>query len=80
MFRFSKDDDSPRQRQLRGLSLFSTLSPRELKTVDGLLHERSFLQDEVIFDQGEEGQALYIIESGKVLICRQGQSAGGKIA
>lgn len=80
MFRFSKDDDSPRQRQLRGLSLFSTLNPRELKTVDGLLHERSFLQDEVIFDQGEEGQALYIIESGKVLICRQGQSAGGKIA
>jgi len=80
MFLFSKDEDSPRIRQLRALSLFSTLSPRELKTVDGLLHERSFLKDEVIFDQGEEGQALYIIESGKVLICRQGQSADGRIA
>lgn len=80
MFLFSKDEDSPRIKQLRALSLFSTLSPRELKTVDGLLHERSFLQDEVIFDQGEEGQALYIIESGKVLICRQGQPTGGKIA
>ncbi len=80
MFLFSKDEDSPRIRQLRALSLFSTLSPRELKTVDGLLHERSFLKDEVIFDQGEEGQALYIVESGKVLICRQGQSADGRIA
>jgi CRP/FNR family transcriptional regulator, cyclic AMP receptor protein len=80
MFLFSKDEDSPRSRQLRALSLFSTLSPRELKTVDGLLHERNYLQDEVIFDQGEEGQALYIIESGKVLICRQGVAAGGKIA
>ncbi|MBV6474744.1 MAG: cyclic nucleotide-binding domain-containing protein [Rhodocyclaceae bacterium] len=80
MFLFSKEEDSPRLKQLRALSLFSTLGPRELKTVDGLLHERSFLKDEVIFDQGEEGQALYIIESGKVLICRQGQPTGGKIA
>lgn len=80
MFLFSKDEDSTRSRQLRALSLFSTLSPRELKTVDGLLHERNYLQDEVIFDQGEEGQALYIIESGKVLICRQGVPTGGKIA
>lgn len=80
MFLFSKNEDSPRLNQLRALSLFSTLSPRELKTVDGLLHERSYLKDEVVFDQGEEGQALYIIESGRVLICRQGQPSGGKIA
>ncbi len=80
MFLFSKDEDSLRIKQLRALPLFSTLKPRELKTVEGLLHKRTFLQDEVIFDQGEEGQALYIIESGKVLICRQGQPVAGKIA
>lgn len=80
MFLFRRDEDSSRIEQLRALSLFSTLSPRELKTVDGLLHERSFLKDEVIFDEGEEGQALYIIKSGKVLICRQGMPTGGKIA
>ena len=50
MFLFSKDEDSPRLKQLRALSLFSTLSPRELKTADNLLHERSYLQGEVIFD------------------------------
>lgn len=80
MFLFSKNEESPRLSQLRALSLFSTLSPRELKTVDGLLHERIFLQGEVVFDQGEEGQALYVIESGRVLICRQGQPVAGKIA
>lgn len=80
MFLFSKDEDSPRIKQLRGLSLFSTLSPRELKTVDGLLHERNYLKGEVIFDQGDEGQALYIVQSGMVLICRQGQPSEGRIA
>jgi len=80
MFLFSRQEEFPRLEQLRALSLFSTLSPRELKTVDALLHQRSFIKDEVIFDQGEEGQALYIIESGLVLICRQGQPAAGRIA
>lgn len=80
MFHFSKNDVSPRLQQIRALSLFATLGPRELKVVDGLLHERSYLKDEVIFDEGEEGQALYIIMAGKVLICRQGQPEAGRIA
>jgi len=80
MFLFSRQEEFPRLKQLRALSLFSTLNPRELKTVNALLHQRSFIRDEVIFDQGEEGQALYIIESGLVLICRQGQPAAGRIA
>lgn len=79
MFLFSNDDVSPRLRQIQALSLFSTLGPRELKVVDGLLHERSYFKDEIVFDEGEEGQALYIIMSGKVLICRQGQPVDGRI-
>lgn len=50
------------------MALFSTLTARELKIVDGLLHIRQFLADEVIFDEGEEGQALYIIFSGSVAV------------
>jgi len=79
MFVFSKDQLSPRLVQIQSLSLFSTLSPRELKVVDGLLHERNYLKGEIIFDEGEEGQALYIVMSGKVLICRQGQPVTGKL-
>jgi CRP/FNR family cyclic AMP-dependent transcriptional regulator len=61
---------SPRLERLHQLSLFVNLTPAELQIVDGLLHERNFLEGEVIFDEGEEGQAIYIIASGEVLISR----------
>ena len=58
---------------LRALSLFADLSARELKIVQGVLHERAYLAGEVIFDEGEDGNALYIVRTGRVLICRQGR-------
>ncbi len=61
---------SPRLQRLKNLALFSTLTPRELKIADGLLHKRRFLAGEIIFDEGEEGQALYIVLSGAVSVCR----------
>ena len=70
---------TPRTERLRALSLFVNLTPRELKIVEGLLHERQFLKDEVIFDKGDEGQAIYIIIDGSVLICPQGKSVEGQI-
>ena len=71
---------SPRLERLRNLSLFVNLTPAELQIADGLLHERNYLEGEVIFDQGDEGQAIYIVTSGEVLICRQGQGDAGQVA
>ena len=71
---------TPRLERLHNLSLFVNLTPGELQIVDGLLHERDYLEGEVIFDEGEEGQAIYIVASGEVLICRQGQSEAGRVA
>ncbi len=68
---FGPSKSSPRLERLHGLSLFVNLTPAELRIVDGLLHERSYLAGEVIFDEGEEGQAIYIIASGEVLISRR---------
>jgi len=48
--------------------------------VAGLLHERRYEQGEVIFDEGEESQALYVVISGKVAIFRQGEPETGKLA
>lgn len=59
--------------ELSAISLFADLSVRELKIVQGLVHERDYLAGEVVFDEGEEGNALYIVRSGRVLICRQGR-------
>ena len=72
--------EHPRIAQIRQLFLFATLRPRELRVVDGLLNERSDRQDEIIFDEGEEGQTLYVMLSGRVLICRQGDPVAGRIA
>jgi len=58
---------------LRYVPLFSGLSTHELNTLDDLLHQRSYVRDEIIFDQGEEGQAIYFVLSGKVLISRGDQ-------
>jgi len=61
---------SPRLHRLKNSALFSSLTALELQIVDGLMHERRYLSDEIVFDQGEEGQALYLITSGRVAISR----------
>jgi CRP/FNR family cyclic AMP-dependent transcriptional regulator len=71
---------SPRTAHLQRLGLFSTLSAKELRVIDSLLHERNYLKGEVVFDTGEEGQALYIVLSGKVAVCRQGEFEKARIA
>jgi len=64
----------PRLARLHSIPLFSTLDARGLNIVDGMLHERSYADGEVIFDQGEVGQALYLIFEGNVLISHHGGS------
>lgn len=77
---FRPKTESPRLERLRHLSLFVHLTPAELRIIDGLLHERDYLEGEIIFDEGEEGQAIYIIAKGEVLICRQAQPDGSRAA
>jgi len=61
---------NPRLQLLKNVVLFKDLSTRELAMVDHLLHERRYLADEVIFDEGEEGQGLFVVLSGRVKITR----------
>lgn len=71
---------TPRLERLRSLSLFVDLTPAELRIVDGLVHERDYNQNEVVFDEGDEGQAIYIVIDGEILIQRQGHGDNGKLA
>ena len=70
---FAKHQPAQRLAELKKLSLFVDLSRREMKIVDGFMHERSYLENEIVFDEGDEGQAIYFILAGRVLICPQGQ-------
>jgi CRP-like cAMP-binding protein len=66
--------------RLRNVSLFATLNPRELAIVAGFLHDREYTTGEIVFDEGEEGQALYVVFSGEVIICRPGHRESGHLA
>jgi CRP-like cAMP-binding protein len=77
---FREKFETPGLARLREIPLFEELRAGELKIVDNLLHERDYVKDEIIFDEGEEGQAIYLIFNGKVLICRQGRPIDGAIA
>ena len=50
------------------MSLFKELSPRELREVDELLHERIYQKDEIIFDEGDIGLGLFIVVTGRVKV------------
>jgi CRP-like cAMP-binding protein len=75
-----KKTESTNLARLRALSLFSDLKASELEIINNLLHERDYVKNEIVFDEGEEGQAIYFIFSGSVLISRQGRPIEGKIA
>jgi CRP-like cAMP-binding protein len=63
-----------RLRELNKMGLFDGLTRREIRVVDGFMHERTYLKGEVIFDEGEQGEAFYLVLEGRVLICHQGQA------
>ena len=64
-----------RLRELKKMSLFADLKRRELRVVDGFMHQRNYLKNEVIFDEDDQGEAFYIVLEGKVLICKSAQVA-----
>ena len=58
---------------LKTVPFFNELAHRQLKTVSGILFERNFEADEIIFAEGQPGAALFLILDGKVAVemCRQ---------
>lgn len=57
---------------LKTMSFFNELSHRQLKNVSGIMFERSYDTDELIFEEGQPGAALFLILAGRVAIelCR----------
>jgi CRP-like cAMP-binding protein len=55
---------------LRGLKLLAGLSPTQLEDVSSRLKPVRFRQGEVIIREGDPGQEMYFIESGRVQVVR----------
>ncbi len=61
---------------LGSLPLFETLNTRELAELVAVAVPRSFQRGEVIFQEGSQGDVMYVIRKGRVLIKRE--HAGGR--
>jgi len=61
---------------LGSLPLFETLNTRELAELVAVAVPRSFERGEVIFQEGSQGDVMYVIRKGRILIKRE--HAGGR--
>lgn len=55
---------------LKRVPMFAALSPADLKQVAAIATEEIFPDGEVIAEQGEPGDAMFVIVSGEVRVCR----------
>ena len=53
---------------LSKIPIFKDLSKKELKSIERILHRRTYHAGEVIFNEGDPGVGMYIIENGHVNI------------
>jgi CRP-like cAMP-binding protein len=63
---------------LRGLKLLAGLSASQLEDVSGRLRAARFRQGEAILREGEPGEEMYFLESGRVQVVR-GHGAGATV-
>lgn len=56
---------------LRNVPLFSTLTRRELRHLNSIVHHRTYQADEFLFRKGQPGAAMFIIKSGEINILDQ---------
>jgi CRP/FNR family transcriptional regulator, cyclic AMP receptor protein len=59
------------EKSLLAIPPFQSLSKRELDLLFSVIHNRSYLANECIFQQGDPGIGLYIIREGEVKIERK---------
>lgn len=70
IFRSNKEK-RPLEDLLSTLPIFEGLSRGQLKQITRVLHERTYVNGETVFNETEPGAGLYIIESGRVAISKQ---------
>ncbi len=54
---------------LRTVNLFSDLKESELETISRILYVHSYQRGQLIFQEGENGDALFVVLKGRVKVC-----------
>jgi len=58
---------------LKKISLFASLKKDQLKEIEKLIIERKYQKGRIIFMEGEPGEAIYFLKSGRVKITKQSE-------
>ncbi len=59
---------------LSNIPMFNELSKKELKSIERILHRRTYKKDEVLFNEDDPGVGMYIIEQGRINIIMGSES------
>lgn len=65
--------------QLKNIHLFAGLSDEQLAEIAGLMRERKYRKGHIIFMEGEPGEAVYFLKSGRVKIFKQDEEGREQI-
>jgi len=65
---------------LRTVPLFEGLDFRDLKKIELIVHERTFMPDEVVFHERQPGTGMYIIKKGLIKLTKTSNGEKTKIA
>lgn len=69
----------PKLKVVGATAIFRDCSRQELEILKLYLHERHYLAGEIVFDECEEGEGVYIVLSGKFIATRKGMLKRKKI-
>lgn len=64
---------------LRKIPLFSFLDDDQLAEIDGLIMERTYNRGRIIFVEGEPGEAVFFLKSGRIKISKQSEDGREQI-
>lgn len=57
---------------LRSLPMFSELTAQEIRELDEKTENRTFNNNEVLFEEGSKGEEMFLIKSGEIEIFKKG--------
>jgi CRP-like cAMP-binding protein len=70
----SPTEETDLKNSLKSIPLFKELTKRDLSYLINIIHNRTFVPGEFIFNQGDPGIGLYIIREGEVQIERENEN------
>jgi predicted acylesterase/phospholipase RssA len=57
---------------LRGIPLFKNLENKDLKLIASYLHKETYARGDMVFNEGDVGDSMYLVESGQVEVRHAG--------